>query len=143
MTFFKIIQNNTVIDVGNVFLRWNKKRNRFYICDVNEAEFAQSSDQTKIYKDYWLKASPVEAEDASIVVIDRDQYDEIRALLEDGQQIEIPPEPPKDVPEQRPSTKLEEEKPLTISEMRQMIKEQQEQILILKDKIQEMSNALL
>ena len=141
MTYFKAIQNGTVVDVGSVFLKWNEKRKKFYICDVEEAELAEGSNG--LYRDYWLKASDKEAKDASIVVIDRAEYDEIRALLEDGEEVPAPPETPK-LEQITPATPgVIEDQPLTISQMREMIISQQEQIEILKEKIQEMNDSLL
>lgn len=134
MTYYKIIQNNQVIDAGFVFLKWNERRQSYYIANIDEAQFAQSFDQTRVYRDGWLKPAPNATgfEDAEIVVIDKTEYEEIRALLDDGEKIELPE--PEEVTEtiiEKPDVKPISEQPMSISEMRQKILEQQEQIAIL------------
>lgn len=144
MICYKIIQNEQVIDAGFVFLKWNETRHKMNLCNENEAQFVQSFDQTKVYRDEWLKpfTGEIDFEPAKVEIIPQIEFEEIRALLDGDEIIPVLPEPVEEevVPE------VEEQKvetsPLSISEMRQMIIEQKEQIAELSTRIQEMNAAL-
>lgn len=139
MTFFKILQENKVVNVGCVFLKWNSARKKMYICDVDEGQFVQTYDETKIYRDSWMKPAPEDAgerESAKVVVISKEEFDELLELLSDGEEIEVE-EPVVPVPVVHdPPIEIPEEKQMTISEMRQKILEQQKQIDILLEAYQ-------
>ena len=136
MTFFKVIQEKTVVSVGCVFLKWNIKKNALFVCDVDKGEFVQSYDEKHIYHDDWLKSAPKEAgkhEEAEIVIITQQEYEDLLAILDEGEVvIETPPieEPQEEMPEAPV-----EEKPMSISEMRETIAHQQEQIDMLIKKL--------
>ena len=137
MTFFKIIKDEEVIDIGCVFLKWNDARKKMYICDVNEAQFVQTFDETKIYKASWLNPAPKKAgkyETVTVEVIDETEFDELKELLSEGQPIFID-EPVIEV-QHHEEVEIPEEKPMTIAEMRQLILEQQKQIETLLKKFQ-------
>lgn len=144
MTYYKIIQNNQIVDAGFVFLKWNERRHRFNLCDENEAQFVQAYDQSKVFRDEWLKPiyeADVKFESAQVVIIDKNEYDEIRFSL-DGDEI-LPVLP--DVQEEQVVIEHEkpaEETPMSISDMRRIIQEQQEQIQTLSQKLTEVSNAI-
>ncbi len=148
MTYYKIVQDGTVIDAGFVFLKWNEKHHCMFCCDVNEAQFIQSYDQAAVYQVEWLNAAPASAgqfDTVDAVVISETEFDEIRALLDDGETVidepEQPIEQPPDEPEQQGSEEPAE-RPMTVAEMRQVISEQQEQIAMLTDCILEMSEVV-
>lgn len=148
MTYFKIAKDGTVIDANINFLKWNSKHRCMFVCDVSEAEFAQSYDQTTIYHDNWLKPVPsavTQYEVATVAVISATEYDEIRAMLDDGETIpDVPDEPPvePDDGQQDDDSDDGEDRPMTVAEMRQIITEQQEQIAMLTDCILEMSEVV-
>ena len=136
MTFCKIIQNDTIVSVGCVFLKWNTKRNRLFVCDDAEGQFIQSYDERHIYKAAWMKPSKeakCEYEDADVVVITETEYNDIKEQLNEG-------EPIIEEVQERPLTiehheEPDEEKPLSIAEMRELIKTQQSQIELLMSKL--------
>ena len=132
MTYFKVIQDKKVVSVGTVFLRWSIKRHKLLICGVDDGEFVQSYDEQHIYHDAWLKLAPNEAgkhEEATVIVIDAQEYEDLLAILTEGETIDY--ETPV-IPEQQEETQLPvEEKPMTIAEMREIISRQQEQIEML------------
>ena len=137
MVLFKVIQNNTVVSVGSVFLRWDTEKHRLFICDVDKGEFAQSFDEKCIYKDDWLKTSDgnIQHENASIVIIDETEYEDLKQMLIEGEPIvEEPVHEHVIIPEHHEPEK--EERPLTIAQMREIIVEQQKQIEILMKKFQ-------
>ena len=139
MTYFKIIRNGVVIDAGHVFLKWNLKRHRMYISEAIDAQFVQNYKLDKIYRSYWLKPAPQEAgeyELVNIVIISEQEYYDVVAQLDDGEEIVIPDDP---IPEPTPDIPDPDEKPMTLEEMRRMIKQQAEQILFLEDCLLEMS----
>ena len=138
MTFFKIIKDNEVINIGCVFLKWNDSRKKMYICDVNEAQFVQTLDESNIYKASWLKSAPRKAgkyETVTVEIITEAEFNELKELLNEGES--IPVEEPV-VPEEHHEEPVEEpeEKPMTIAEMREMIRVQQKQIEALMEMLQ-------
>lgn len=130
MTYFKIVKNNKVIDVGCVFLKWNNEKKKMYICDVDDAQFVQTYDESKIYKASWLNPAPKEAgsfKSAKVVVIDETEFNDLNELLGEG---EVVSEQVEEEQRQEPQKhdEIPEEKPMTIAEMREKIIEQQKQI---------------
>ena len=143
MIYFKVLQNKTVIDAGHSFLTWNERYHDFFYCETDSAQFVQSSRNEKIYRDAWLKPFPSEAtgyELAEVVVIDETEYNDVVALLDEGEPVPQEEEPEEIVPEVIPEE--EEERPMTISEMRQTILNQQEQIQMLTECILELSEVI-
>lgn len=144
MVFYKIIRDGTTTDAGFVFLKWNEHSRHTVACDVNEAQFIQSFDQEHIYHVDWLKPVPEAAgqyETVEAIAIDAAEFDEIRALLDDGES--IPYEPPasdiQEPVEEQEQPGEQEERPMTVGEMRQLVTEQQERISMLEDCLLEMS----
>ena len=132
MTFCKVLDDGNIISVGCTFLKWNVKRHKFSICDSNEAQFLQSFDEKEVFRAKWMKPFPSEAgeyEEFEIVVIPQQEYEDLQLLLSEGENVyeddieEEVPEDKKIVEEPE-----EEEKPLSLAEMRAIIKKQQEQI---------------
>ena len=137
MTYFKVIKNEEVIDVGCVFLKWDTKRNKMYICNPDEAQFVQSINEDNIYKASWLNSAPRKAgkyDTAEVVVIDETEYNDLNALLSEGEQVTVETPPP--APPVQPTEEEPEEKPMTIAEMRERILEQQRQIDSLMEMLQ-------
>ena len=136
MTFCKMLKNDKVVNIGCVFLKWNIKRHRMNVCSVDEGQFVQSYDEKTIYKDSWLKPAPEEAknfEEAKIVVIDQIEFDDLKELLNEGEEVLV--EKPEPLPSPQVLTEEPvEEKPMSIAEMRQIIAEQQKQIDLLLEK---------
>ena len=138
MAFFKAIKDNKVYTVGCVFLKWNTKMQRFFVCDVDEGQFVESYDEQHVIRDEWMKVAPDgagEHEDAKVVIISLQEYEDLLAILNEGEEVvysapEI--EKQEEIPEEP-----EEEKPMTIAEMRELILKQQEQINSLIEKVSE------
>lgn len=144
MNYFKIIIDGIVKDIGATFLKWNSKHNMLFCCDVQDAEYAQSYTQNTIYHDNWLKPisnTAVVYTNADIVIINATEYDELKALLDDGEQIIVPPEEQQPIEPENPSPDepQEEQHPMTVSEMRSKIIQQQQQIDMLTSCLLEMS----
>lgn len=146
MTYYKIMQNDVIVDANYVFLKWVAKHHCLMVCDPTQAEFVQSYDMGTVYHDRWLRPVPDGApayETASVIVIGETEYDEIRALLDDGEEVPyVPdePEPPAPVNPDEPINP--DERPMTVAEMREKIIEQQESIDMLIDCILEMSEVV-
>jgi hypothetical protein len=99
-----------------------------FVCDAKDAQFLQSRDGNKIYHDTWLRSVrriDIDYEDADIAEITESEYEDLLALLED--QSQIPVEDDETTEEQNENNATEEnineEKPMSISEMRDRIKE--------------------
>lgn len=145
MTYYKIIQDNHIVDAGFVFLKWNERRHRLNLCDENEAQFVQAHDESCVYRDEWLKPifeASIEFTPAQIVVINKTEYDDIRALLDGDEILPVQPEIQEEEVVSEPE-KPAEETQLSISDMRRLIQVQQEQIALLTEKLTEVSNAIL
>lgn len=51
MKYYKIIKNNTIIDVNNIFLCLSKKHPNVLIpCDIRYTQYLQSSDCEQLYR---------------------------------------------------------------------------------------------
>lgn len=135
-----------VVDAGATWLTWNAKHRCLMMCGPDAASYVQGRDQKTIYTADWMLPAkhgwPTAAE-VTVTVIDAVEYDEILAMLNDGEEIpDIPePEPPQPDPDE-PEEPEPEERPMTIAEMRQFIADQQEQINMLTDCILEMSEVV-
>lgn len=145
MTYYKIMQNGAVIDAGYTFLKWVEKHHCLMICEPAQAEYVQSYDRTTIYHDSWLRPVPTGApacEAAKVVVIGETEYDEIRALLDDGEEVPVDPVEPEPEPIEPDDPVEPDDRPMTVAEMREKIAEQQESISMLIDCILEMSEVV-
>ena len=143
MVYFKIIQNNQIVDVGDTFFRWDAKWHQLFTCDIEYAQFAKSKKEI-IYHEDWLRQCPETifgVVEAKIVVIEKEEYDEILELLNDNNVVEIPVEEyPVEIEPDQNEAPIEKQK--TITEMRETIKTQQEQIEMLTDCVLELSEIL-
>lgn len=144
MTYYKMIRDNIIIGAGFIFLKWNEKHRCLFACSVDDAQLIQTHDQTAVYHADWLKPVPTAAgeyETVQAAVIDAVEFDEIIALLTDGETIENNTDEAENIVEQ-PDSEIqndETEKPMTVAEMRQSIADQQDQINMLTECILEMS----
>jgi len=142
MTFFKILKDNEVIDVGFVFLKWNKKYQKLFVCDVDDGQFIQSYDEKNVYYASWMKPHPEEAglyPASEVVEITQGEYEDIKLLLSEGETVSqelVEPEPALESPELHQEEAVE--KPLSIAEMREIIAKQQEQINVLMQRLTQM-----
>lgn len=140
MTFYKIIQNNKVVNAGFVFLKWNESDKRFYICGENEAQFVKGYVNETAYHDNWLKPAPqgTKYETAKITVITKKEYDSIIKVIDGGSSIDVlPPDIEPDI-EPEPSPDL----PISVNKMREIILEQEQRISLLTDCILELSETI-
>ena len=136
MRYYKIIQDGAVIGAGTMFLKWQPSQ-RFFYCDFeDDAQTVQDVITEAIYHPEWLRRPPQGATgfaEAEVVLISATEYDEIIALLSDGEEILVEPEPelePEPTPEPEPDP---EDRPMTVREMREKIAEQERHIAALTD----------
>ena len=137
MTFFKVIKNDTVIDVGCAFLKWNDTKNRYFACQLDEAQFALSYAEQNIYRDDWMKLTSDKAKDfihAKVEIIDEQEYDDLLDLLSENEVVTI--EKPQVIVSETHEV-IPEEKPLSLNELRELVKEQQKQIENLISKMEQ------
>ena len=133
MTYYKVIQNGIIVDVGSAFAKWNLAFHRMFYCEVNEGEFVISLDNTKFYRDNWMKTPPEEAtgyELAKVVIIDDAEYIELYRQLTNNVEVLEEAEEELDIVSfsEVEQTQEPEEKVLTVVEMQKMLLAQQEQI---------------
>lgn len=81
--FYKIIKNNTVIDIGSRFLYWQARNKILLGCEVETANYLLT-DLEKIYETYWLQTPPEDAlryENVFAVEINEEDYNVLQKLL--------------------------------------------------------------
>lgn len=139
MTYFKIIDNGQAVDAGWMWLRWNTKHKCLMACEPREAHYVQNYTETAVYRFGWLNPLPDGAPmypAADGAIIDADEYNDLIEILDDGETVPEPdePGPEPDDPggdEPEPGDDTEPERPMTIAEMRQRIRELEETLNII------------
>ncbi len=137
MSYFKVVRDGVVIDAGEMFLRWQEKNRVMVSCEPEKAQFIRSYDGETIWRVAWLNPAPQEAgsyETVEAALIDRQEFLDLRAQLDEGETV---PEPEPIVPEPEPEPEPdpeqpEEEKPMTVAEMRAKILQLEEELLAAK-----------
>ena len=144
MTYYKIIKDGMAVDAGFTFLRWDDRHGRLMGCDAQEAHFIQSGDGHTVYRAGWLNPVPdtVKGRFETVVaaIIDRQEYEDLRAVLDSGETV---PEPTEEetLPDETPAEteETESEKPMTVQQMREKIAAQEASIAMLTECLLEMS----
>lgn len=138
MRYFKIIQNKKVVDVSFAPLRWSEKYFQMVGCDVERAQFVQGYITGKTFRDGWMRhteAPDVLYDEADVIETTGVEFNDLYETLHGGEEIEVEPDEPL-IPVV-PEAHIEEtEKPMSVSEMRQVIQDQQQQIDLLKEMIE-------
>lgn len=82
MTYYKVMQNNTVVDVLDrlVFLKFQSKHGVMVHCDENEAQAILSSDQNTIWHVDTLYKAPDKYDTVYLVEITKTEYEQLKAL---------------------------------------------------------------
>lgn len=96
MTFYKIIQDNKIIDVNYKFFRYQKRHLNIIACSPEEAQLIQSSDNKEFYSTEWLKPLPNGVHCHKIVqarIIAEDEYNELKKELEISEVLLEPAQP--------------------------------------------------
>lgn len=123
MTYFKVVENHAAVDAGHLWLQWNAKHKCLMACETREANYAQSYDGATVYRFGWLNPLPEGAPVYPVVeasIIDKQEYDDLIAVLPDGETVPEPPEPEPE-PEPQPEPEPEPERPMSVQEMREAI----------------------
>ena len=138
MNYYKIIDNGSIIDVNNVFLRWQEKHRILIGCEAKDAQFIQSSDGAEVYRVPWLNPCPEEAGEFRVieaVEITEAEYAELRAALDIGEKPAEPiPEPEESPAQPEPAPEPEV---MTAAHMRRAIVELQRKNEELEERIAE------
>lgn len=91
MKYYKIIKNNTVVDVNNVFLCLSKKHSDVLIpCDVRYTQYLQSSDCEQLYRTTWtaeVENDQYSAEFVEVVLIEEEEFLSLQEALQTKQEI--------------------------------------------------------
>lgn len=81
--YYKVIKDNKVIDVLDclIYLKWQDKRKRMVLTDINQAQAILSSDGNTIWHERMLYDVPVDGyETVDIIQIDQYEYRQLKAL---------------------------------------------------------------
>jgi hypothetical protein len=91
MKYYKIIKNNTVIDVNNVFLCLSKKHREVLMpCDIRYTQYLQSSDCEQLYRTTWtaeVENDQYNAEFVEAVIIEEEEFLSLQEVLQTKQEI--------------------------------------------------------
>ena len=137
--YYKIIKDGIVIDAVEGSPWVCKGKHGYPVrCGPDRATGVISHDSSIIY--HIDGAAPLgDYPDVIVADIGWQEYDELRALLGDGETVPVPePEPviPEPEPEPEPEPdQPEPERPMTVQEMRERIMEQDRQIAELTDQL--------
>lgn len=97
MIFYKILADGKVLDVNDVFLRWQPKHAVMLVCDPAKAEFICPRDCSGYYHPSWLNKPPEGAVYDGEIDAEEITEAEYRALLkqlEEGETVNNPePDP--------------------------------------------------
>ena len=128
MFYYKVSIGNAIIDANTVFLKWQERNKILLVCDSTEAQYAQSSDGSKLWTDTWMIKKPTSApvaESVSIELIDEEEYNSILSKLNDGETITVPEDTPSSSESDSENDSISEEntepetkKVMSIEEMR-------------------------
>ena len=139
MTYYKIIKDGQAVDAAFTFLRWDERLGRLIGCEARDAQYVQSMDGETVYRVGWLNPLQDGApayETCECVLIDAQEYGDLKAVLEDGETVQEPTEdaetPEEGQGEAPEEGQLEdEEKPMTVAQMRAKIAELEEMLDII------------
>lgn len=93
MIFYKILADGKVLDVNDVFLRWQPRHGIMIVCDPAKAEFICPRDCSGYYHPTWLNTPPEGAVyDGEIKAeeITEAQYRELLEALDGGGEVDNP-----------------------------------------------------
>lgn len=85
--FYKIIKNNMIIDVNNVFLSESQKNHILTEASYEHAHFIISSDRKQLYKTSWcngLENSAYQAEFVNAEFIDESEFNQLKEQLQNN-----------------------------------------------------------
>lgn len=146
MLDYKIVQNNTVIGVctSSDLRVFQQKHQILLLCYEDDAQYICVDD--RYYHDMWMKpitTDKVPYEMAEVVVIEEEEYERLKALLDDEEEVveETPEEPPVEEPVEEPSPEPEE-RVLSRVELMEQNKAMQTQIDMLTECLLEVSMML-
>lgn len=126
MAYYKIIENEKIIDVNNEFFRFQKTHLNAVKCAPEVAQAVRSSDGEVFYTDNWLKPLPkgVLIKKAEVMLILEDEYNSLKEQLAVSEVVVPAPIENEQVVEEISFTPVIEEKP-------------QEQIVSIRDLYEE------
>lgn len=110
--YYKIIKNNSIIDIGSIFLYWRKKSRTLLGCKPEVANYLRT-DSNNTYETEWLRSIPDGApryEKVSAEIITKEEYDRLKNILQKEEAISIPqPEPfiEEEIPVMQPAKTLD------------------------------------
>ena len=81
--YYKVLKDDKVIDVLDslIYLKWQPKRQRMVLTDINQAQAILSSDNNTIWHERTLYEVPVDGYDTiDVVKIDEYEYKQLKML---------------------------------------------------------------
>lgn len=137
MTYYKILKNGMIVDVNHLFFRVQEKHKRIVACDSKYAELIGSSDGNEFYTAYGLrqpKYTPSGVEQVEMHFISEEEYNDLKAQLEDVKEIEPPVVEIEPVSISEPAVEKDPDPIMTVAEMRTKIAKLEKIIELLMEK---------
>ena len=91
MAYYKILTDGKVLDVNNIFLRWQSRHGVMLLCEPHKGEFVCPRDHSAYYHPAWLNTPPPGAVydgDVDCVEINESEYKELLEQLDAGKIVE-------------------------------------------------------
>ena len=93
MNYFKIIQENYIIDIGHNYVKClSNNPNALTACDIYHAQYALSSDSSILYFDNWMTVNPHSShayENATVIPIEEEEYLQLQAELQKNPTVDV------------------------------------------------------
>ena len=141
MSYYKIILQDEIIDVGMNFMYWDTQVNRYIYCDATHGEFIYGEVKGGFYHTYWLNTPSIQYTEATVLEVTASEYDELYEQLKEGENITNIPYAPPSLPEVVPEP-VPVETPMTIQQMRDKIIKQGQMIDMLTECLLEVSEVI-
>lgn len=94
MYYYKVIKDGKFIGIGTSqnLRKYQRKHKIPLVCDEKEVQYIQIED--KLYHDKWMISEPIKDlyESASVIEIDKDEYESLKKASDSGKEIAVLPE---------------------------------------------------
>ena len=123
MLYYKIIKDNSVVDVNNKFFRILKKHRNIVESESKYAQLIQSSDGKELYTAKWLCPLPEWAvyEKVEAIIISEEEYLQLKEQLQVQEVVEIPETKSEIIINEEEIVEMPQELPMSAVEMRKRI----------------------
>lgn len=126
MAFYKILADGKVLDVNDIFLRWQPSHGVMLLCEPHKGEFVCPRDHSAYYHPAWLNTPPPGAVydgDIDCTEIGEAEYRALLEQLDAGKVVEEIAAEPETVSIDIPETSAPTNTQPTIADVKQLVEE--------------------